>query len=66
MDDRNKEIIVRDSRSENMIRRLLLVPEIERSRRQRWLLLANGGALLGLSDEHISSMPKNRLKNVGG
>lgn len=45
MDKRYKKIIIEDSRSENMLRRLLEVPEQDRSRRQRWMLLANGGLL---------------------
>jgi hypothetical protein len=45
MNKRYKEIIMEDSRSENMLRRLLGVPDRERTRRQRWLLLANGGLL---------------------
>ena len=48
MDKRFKDIIVRDSRSENMLRRLLDIPDQDRSRRQRWMLLANGGLLRSL------------------
>jgi len=48
MDKRFKDIIVRDSRSENMARRLLEIPDQDRCRRQRWMLLANGGLLRGL------------------
>ncbi len=48
MDKRFKDIIVRDSRSENMLRRLLDISDQDRSRRQRWMLLANGGLLRSL------------------
>ncbi len=48
MDKRFKDIIVKDSRSENMLRRLLDIPDQDRSRRQRWMLLANGGLLRSL------------------
>lgn len=57
MDKRFRDIIVRDSRSENMLRRLLDIPDPDRSRRQRWMLLANGGLLrsLKLNDESGSA-----------
>ncbi len=45
MDKRYKDIIVEDSRSENMVRRLLEFSDRDRSRRQRWMLLANGGLI---------------------
>ena len=45
MNKRNKDILIADSRSENMLRRLLGVPDRDRARRQRWMLLANGGLL---------------------
>lgn len=45
MEKRYKEIIMEDSRSENMLRRLLEVPASDRARRQRWMLMANGGWL---------------------
>mgnify|MGYP001435852049 CR=1 FL=1 len=48
MDKQFKDIIVRDSRSENMLRRLLDISDQDRSRRQRWMLLANGGLLRSL------------------
>ena len=48
MNKRFKDIIVRDSRSENMLRRLLDISDQDRSRRQRWMLLANGGLLRSL------------------
>ena len=46
-----REIIVKDSRSENMVRRLLGVPSESRLKRQRWMLLARSGTLLRLSDQ---------------
>ena len=46
MNKRYKDIILEDSRSENMVRRLLDTPDRDRTRRQRWLLFANGGWLL--------------------
>jgi hypothetical protein len=46
MNKRYREIIIEDSRSENMVRRLLDTPDRDRTRRQRWLLFANGGWLL--------------------
>ncbi|MFL3659394.1 MAG: hypothetical protein ACJ07L_15255 [Opitutales bacterium] len=46
MNKQYKEIIMEDSRSENMLRRLLDVSDRDRSRRQRWMLFANGGWLL--------------------
>ena len=45
MNKRSKEILVEDSRSENMLRRLLGVSDQDWSRRRRWMLLANGGLL---------------------
>ncbi len=48
MDKQFKDIIVSDSRSENMLRRLLGISDQDRSRRQRWMLLANGGLIRGL------------------
>ena len=62
MDKRNREIIITDSRSENMLRRLLMAPERERTQRQRWLLLANGGLLtnvnrMGTLSESVSTRP---------
>lgn len=46
MSRREKEILVADSRSENMIRRLLDLPGFVRVRRQRKLLLATSGCLI--------------------
>ena len=46
MNKRYREIIIEDSRSENMVRRLLDTPDRDRTRRQRWLLFAHGGWLL--------------------
>lgn len=46
MSKSEKEILVLDSRSENMIRRLLLLPSAVRVRRQRKLLLATSGCLI--------------------
>jgi len=46
MDKQMREILVRDSRSENMTRRLLEVPTKTKERRQRRLLLAASGVLL--------------------
>jgi len=61
MEKRFKEIIVSDSRSENMVRRLLDISRQERSRRQRWLLLANGGLIRSLeSDNDVSDQPNWR------
>lgn len=40
-----REIIARDSRSGNMIRRLLGISLEARRRRRRWMLLAGSGAL---------------------
>ena len=48
MSSREKQILVYDSRSENMIRRLLELPPWVRERRQRKLLLATSGCLLRL------------------
>lgn len=45
MNKRNKDILMADSRSENMLRRLLDVSDRDRARRRRWMLLANGGLL---------------------
>lgn len=42
MDRRFKDIIVSDSRSENMIHRLLDRDNSFRTRTRRWMLLANG------------------------
>jgi len=42
MDRRNKEILVRDSRSGNMTVRLLENPEEWTKRRLRWLFATNG------------------------
>lgn len=46
MSKQEKEILVSDSRSENMIRRLLELPLLTRTRRQRKLLLASSGCLV--------------------
>lgn len=46
MHERDKRILVADSRSENMIRRLLEVSPILRSRRRRKALLATNGCLI--------------------
>lgn len=46
MDKQMREILVRDSRSENMTRRLLEVPVKTKEQRQRRLLLAASGVLL--------------------
>lgn len=54
MEKRFKDIIVSDSRSENMVRRLLEISHQERSRRQRWLLLANGGLIRSLVSKEDS------------
>jgi len=45
MDRRFKDIIVSDSRSENMIHRLLDRDNLYRTRTRRWMLLANGGLI---------------------
>ena len=45
MDRRFKDIIVSDSRSENMIHRLLGRTDSYRTRTRRWMLLANGGLI---------------------
>lgn len=60
MEKRYKDIIVRDSRSENMLRRLVDISDQDRSRRQRWLLLANGGLLRGLSLSEKSSISEHQ------
>ena len=64
MDKRFKDIIVRDSRSENMLRRLLDISDQDRSRRQRWMLLANGGLLrsLKLSGESEPADRRNCIR----
>ncbi len=49
MSTREKEILVKDSRSENMLRRLLELPSAVRLRRQRKLLLATSGCLIRCS-----------------
>ncbi len=46
MKERIKEIIVSDSRSENMMRRLLGVSTERCARRRRWMLMANGGLIV--------------------
>ncbi len=45
MDKRNRRIIIEDSRSQNMLDRLLGTRKEVLLRRRRWLLLANGGVL---------------------
>ena len=45
MDRRYKDIIVSDSRSENMTHRLLGRTHSYRTRTRRWMLLANGGLI---------------------
>lgn len=45
MDRRFKDIIVNDSRSENMTHRLLGRNNSYRTRTRRWMLLANGGLI---------------------
>ena len=51
MSKREKEILVADSRSENMIRRLLELPSFVRIRRQRKLLIATSGCLIRCPSE---------------
>ena len=46
MSSREREILLRDSRSENMLRRLIQVPSVTRRRRQRRLLIATSGCIL--------------------
>lgn len=46
MSQKEKEILVSDSRSENMLRRLIVLPRWIRMARQRKLLLATSGCLL--------------------
>ncbi|MEM9158703.1 MAG: hypothetical protein AAGB46_06600 [Verrucomicrobiota bacterium] len=41
-----RDIIVKDSRSENMLKRLLDVPRPSRERRMRRMLFARSGALM--------------------
>ena len=50
MSSRDKTILVIDSRSENMIRRLLELPQWIRVRRQRRLLLGTSGCLVKATD----------------
>ena len=45
MDKRNRRIIIEDSRSHNMLNRLLGTQREVLLRRRRWLLLANNGML---------------------
>ena len=45
MERRYKDIIVSDSRSENMTHRLLGSTHSYRMRERRWMLLANGGLI---------------------
>lgn len=46
MSKRERMILSEDSRSENMIRRLLVIPSWIRARRQRRLLLGSSGCLV--------------------
>ncbi|MEC7906862.1 MAG: hypothetical protein VYC82_06525 [Verrucomicrobiota bacterium] len=57
MDRRYKDIIVSDSRSENMVHRLLGRTHSYRTRTRRWMLLANGGLICRerLEPELVSS-----------
>ncbi|EDY83726.1 hypothetical protein VDG1235_3353 [Verrucomicrobiia bacterium DG1235] len=43
-------ILSADSRSENMIRRLLVIPQWIRDRRQRRMLLGSSGCLVKATD----------------
>lgn len=45
MSSQDREILLKDSRSENMTRRLVLLPEWLRLSRQRRLLLASSGCI---------------------
>ncbi|MDQ8201933.1 hypothetical protein QEH54_02860 [Pelagicoccus sp. SDUM812003] len=50
MSKQEKSILMLDSRSENMVRRLLELPAMIRLRRQRRLLLGSSGCLVKATD----------------
>lgn len=50
MSSQDRTILSNDSRSENMIRRLLVIPRWIRERRQRRMLLATSGCLVKLTE----------------
>ena len=50
MSRQEKDILVLDSKSENMLRRLLDLPAMIRIRRQRRLLLGTSGCLVKATD----------------
>lgn len=58
MSSQDREILVKDSRSENMTRRLILLPEWLRLTRRRRLLLASSGCIQRLAT--IESAPRRQ------